>query len=363
MQARDTLYVAATGARSRHITQEAPMPILATHLTHPVSDRKMQVLQLLGRLGMVMSTTIHNLIFPDMHEASRNRMLADLVTRRLIWRARMPNTARDELGHPLGSAPRVYGLTDDGKAELAIHGLEPASGPFSIEQIAFRPKNAPTPPDEGTRLSNAYVSAWVGSLLDQVRRLPALVGVSSQAGYTIRDDRGQVVQRMSAVIVLRFDPQRTVFERPLWAIPWAPDIPREAQPLEVCLALEIDNGRRSLTNITDTISTYKTYSEAGVYLKLFGGNPIPVQITQPGERALQLADLWMNAWDGSPAVLSNLLKTGHETYGVLWGDYVHLRGRPAPGQSVKRGPLLGSTLGTLDQWPDRIAAWNTEMRH
>ena len=337
------------------------MPILATHLTYHLSDRKLEVLRLLGRLGMVMSTTIHELIFPDMHASTRNRLLADLVERKLIWSGPMPNFSRAESGRAVGSSPDVYGLTDDGKAELAAYELEPTTGPFTIDQLVFRPKAAPVIPDTTALVLNAYISNWVASLLDQVRRLPMFVGVNIQRDYTIKDDRGEVAQRMGALVILRFDPQRTTFERQIWAMPWAPDVAHEGRLMELRLALEIDNGRRSLKSIAETIAIYKAYAGAGVYQKLFGGDLIPVQITQPGERASQVADLWMSAWEGNPALLSTPLKTNHDDYGVLWGDYIRLRQRPAPGQRVERGPLLGTTLGTLEQWVERTAAWDAAV--
>lgn len=86
-----------------------------------------------------------------------------------------------------------------------------------------------------------------------------------------------------------------------------------------------------------------------------------MQITQPGERASQVADLWMSAWEGSPAILSTPLKTNHDSLGVLWGDYIRLRQRPAPGQRVERGPLLGTSLGTLEQWVERTAPWEAAV--
>ena len=335
------------------------MPILATHLIHPLSDRKVEVLRLLGRLGMVLSTTIHELLFPELHPTTRNRLLADLVRRKLIWSASMPNFTRSASGRSVGSSPHVYGLTDDGKAELAAYELEPTTGAFSIDQLVFRPRASSAPPDVGSLVINAYISTWVASLLDQVRRLPMLIGVNAQRAYTIKDDRGNVAQKMGALVVLRFDLQRTVFDRRLWAIPWAPDTSHDGRGrwMEVRLALEIDNGRRSLQHIAETIAVYKAYSGAGVYATLFGGDLIPVQITQPGERAAQVAELWMRGWEGNPALLSTPLKTNHDTLGVLWGDYIRLRQRPAPGQRVERGPLLGTALGSLEAWIERTSHW------
>ena len=60
----------------------------------------------------------------------------------------------------------------------------------------------------------------------------------------------------------------------------------------------------------------------------------------------------MSAWEGSPALLSSIERTCHHEHGVLWGEYLALKGNP-----VQKTSLLGSLLGTVDQWPTKIQGW------
>lgn len=335
------------------------MPIRATTLTHSLADRELAVLQLLGRLGMMESGTIHDLLFPDRHETSRNRMLAKLLKQRLIWSAKLPGQ-RDDTGRPDGRTPRVYGLTDEGRATLARHEIEPTDGLFALDRLVYRPKTAPTDPDRTMLVVNTFISNWVGSLLEEIRKLPMLMAANAYRDYALRDASGATLQTIGALITLRLDPSHTSFDRDGWTLPWRPEVPSlpaTGQVREVRLAMEVDNGRRSAKSIFEMAQTYQRFTQEGRYQRLFGGAVTPVIITLPGDRAKEVADIWMQVWDKCPAVLSTPLKTNHPEHGVLWGEYVILRTRP-----VGRGPLLGDLLGTVEQWPTRSAQWSPTLR-
>jgi hypothetical protein len=313
----------------------------------PISERELAVLRLLGRLGMVMGQTIRDLVCPDQHAASCRRMLRDLTERKLIWQARMPNMVA---GRSQGRAPNVYGLTDDGRQMLDAFRAEPHDGTF--ERLISRSKQSPAPPSVATLVTETYVSDWCASLIDQVRRAPILAGIHVQRRYVVPDADGSPLQTIGAVIILAFDPDLKQIDRPVWAIPWLTDGAMAPSWRIVRLALEVDTGVMALRSICDMALTYRRLSGDGTYQKLLGGPLRPVIITPPARRARTVAEVWMGAWEGSPAILSSTERTCHPTYGVLWGEYLALKTNP-----VTRTPLLGTLLGTVDQWPSKIAAW------
>ncbi|WP_322489355.1 replication-relaxation family protein [Chloroflexus sp.] len=314
----------------------------------PMSERELAVLRLLGRLGMVMGQTIRALICPDQHAASCRRMLRGLVERKLLWHANVPNANAE--GRLQGRTPRVYGLTDDGRQLLDTFGAEPHDGTF--ERLISRSKQAPTPPSASQLFTETYISDWCASLLDQVRRTPMLAGVHMQRRYVITDANGALLQTIGAVIILAFDPELKKFDRAGWVIPWLTDGAIAPSWRVVRLALEVDTGVASMRSIFEMAQTYARLSGDGTYQRLLGGAPRPVIVTPPARRARAVADVWMGAWEGSPALLSSIERTCHPEYGVLWGEYLALKANP-----VIKTSLLGSLLGTVEQWPAKIAAW------
>lgn len=314
----------------------------------PLSERELAVLRLLGRLGMVMGQTIRDLVCPDLHAASCRRMLRAMAARRVIWKASVPNL--NDAGRAQGRAPHVYGLTDDGRQLLDTFGAEPHDGTF--ERLIYRSKQAPAPPALASLVAETYLSDWCASLLDQVRRTPMLAGVHVQRRYAVTATDGTLLQTIGAVIVLAFDPELTTFDRAAWTIPWITDGAVSPAWRVVRLALEVDPGVMALRSIFEMAQTYQRLSTDGTYQRLLGGPLRPVLVTPSGRRARAVADVWMGAWEGSPAILSSVDRTCHAHFGVLWGEYMALKSNP-----VAKASLLGTLLGTVEQWPAKIAAW------
>lgn len=316
--------------------------------TLPLSEREVAVLRLLGRLGMVLGQTIRDVICFDQHENSCRNMLHDLAGRKLIWQASVPQV--NDVGRSAGRAPNVYGLTDDGRQMLDTLGAEPHDGTF--ERLIYRSKQAPSAPAVASLVTDTYLSDWCASLLDQVRRTPMLAGVQVQRRYAVTGADGALLQTIGAMIILAFDPEQKRLERPAWVIPWLTDGAISSSWRIVRLALEVDTGMLTMRSLFDLAQTYQRLSNDGTYQKLLGGAPWPVIVTPPARRARAVAEVWMGAWEGSPALLSSIERTCHPEYGVLWGEYMALKANP-----VQRRTLLGSLLGTVDQWPAKIAVW------
>lgn len=314
----------------------------------PMSERELAVLRLLGRLGMVMGQTIRDLVCPDQHEASCRRMLREMAERRLIWQASVPNL--NDAGRSQGRAPNVYGLTDDGRQMLDTFGAEPHDGTF--ERLIYRSKQSPSAPAVASLVAETYLSDWCASLLDQVRRTPMLAGVHVQRRYAVTASDGTLLQTVGAVIVLAFDAELKKFERAGWAMPWLTDGAVPSSWRVVRLALEVDTGVMAMRSLFEMAQTYQRLSNDGTYQRLLGGALRPVIVTPPGRRARAVADVWMGAWEGSPALLSSVERTCHPEHGVLWGEYMALKSNP-----VAKTSLLGSLLGTVEQWPAKTQSW------
>lgn len=83
-----------------------------------------------------------------------------------------------------------------------------------------------------------------------------------------------------------------------------------------------------------------------------GGAIKPVIITHAGTCASIVADVWVQGWPNNPAIIASDARTAHPEYGVLWGEDKALKATPLQ-PTTRVGPLLG----TVAQWPARIAAW------
>lgn len=325
------------------------MPI-QLHTPSLAPERDIAVLRLLGRFEKVVTTTIHDLLGGANTLRTSQRLLARLEAQRLIWRTTMPNGNRDERGRSRGSAPDVFGLTDDGQRLLENLGVEPQDGTF--ERLIYRSKQAPTAPLRDALLDDVYLSDWCASLIHEVFRTPALVGVQIQRRYTLYDNQGGVLQQLGALVILVFDPQRSPLDRPVHdcSIPWLSDVVPLPQHRFVAFALEYDAGLAPPSFIERMAQTYQRLTSAGVYEQTFGTPLRPVLLCPPGRRARVVADTWMRTWNGSPALITSIDKTVHREYGVLWGDYRALATNP-----VRPTTLLGDVLGTVEQWSARIA--------
>jgi hypothetical protein len=311
----------------------------------PVAERELAVLRLLGRLGMVLGQSICELLFPDRHKTTCFRVLGKLEERKLIWQAHLPVQ---------GGVPYVYGLTHDGRQLLANFGVEPQDG--TVERLLSRSKQAPASPDAETLRVETYVSDWCVSLLTHVRRTPMLAEALVQRQYAVTDANGTVLQTIGALIILAFNPEQKTFDRPAWSVPWHINKTFPESWRVVRLALEVDSGNSSVDAFAQLAGTYQQLTQAGVYQRRLGGGLRPV-LVMPKGRPQMAAGLWMKQWAGSPALISNTERTCHPEYGVLWGEYKALKTNP-----VVTANLLGTLLGTVDQWPTKIQQWSSSAQ-
>lgn len=314
----------------------------------PAGQREVAVLQLLGRLGTVTGEAIGTLIFTDQSATSRRRMLHDLAARKLIWQGRMPvvTPAGRSHGRPLN----VYGLTEDGKQLLDTFGVEPHDGTF--ERLIARSKQAPTLPSLAQLTHDTYVSTWCASLLDQVRRTPPLEGVQIQRRYALTTADGTVLQTIGTLITLVFDGQRKTLAVPGWGVPWLEDVQVPPSLQVIRLALEVDAGVMAQRAIAEQALTYRRLTDDRTYWRLLGGPVFPVLIAPAGRRARLIAEWWMAAWPGTPAIIASDASTADSPYGVLWGEYKALAALP-----LQARPLLGTFLGPVERWPARSRLW------
>lgn len=326
------------------------MPIPNPPPSSRVSGRELAVLRALGRLGTVLGTTLHELLFFDQNETTRNRLLGRLVKAKLIWRVFIPSATRDENGCSRGGAPYIYGLTDDGKEALDMAQAEPHDGTF--ERLLSRSRQASSAPNQQALASDAFISNWCVALLDQVRRVPALVGVHVQRHYAIVDTHGKTHQTIGAVIILAFDKTVNTLDRRGWELPWLSLGTTPASWTYVRLALELDDDT-ALRSQFDMARRYYRLSKANAYTQVLGGPVRPVIITPPAKRARAVAAMWMEAWPNCPALLSTFERTDHPAYGPLWGTYLSIATNP-----TKETTLLGNLLGTVEQWPTLTSQWS-----
>jgi hypothetical protein len=293
-----------------------------------------------------MGQTIDDVLFPDRHKSTALRTLGKLATNKLIWQTYLPVR---------GGTPFIYGLTDDGRQMLNAFGVESDGDTF--DHLIWRSKQAPVAPVSSILEHETYISDWCASLLDHVRRTPMLAGVHIQRQYRVKDREGTVLQTIGAVIILAFDPAKKAFERPIWSIPWLTDTTFPDSWRVVRLALEVDTGM-TMRALVELALRYRACSDDGSHKRLLGDRLRPVIIasggdsTSGGDRTRMIASWWMDAWPGSLTLLSSRARTAHPDYGVLWGEYRALETNP-----VKKIPLLGPLLGTVDTWPNRIKAW------
>ena len=327
------------------------MPIPIPSPNSPASDRELAVLRALGRFGPTLGMTLQELIFPDQDDTTRNRTLNRLVEQKLIWQAVIPNAKCDEAGRSRGRAPHVYGLTSDGKEALDNFNAEPHDGTF--ERLLARSRQAATTPNQTDLMRDSYISGWCASLLDQVRRVPSLAGVHVQRRYAIIDTKGTTLQTIGAVVILAFDKTARSFDRRGWELPWLSLGATPASWTYVRLALEVETGQSSLRSQFDLAQMYQRLSSANAYTQVLGGLVRPVIITPPARRARAVAEVWIGAWPNNPALLSTFERTDHRQYGPLWGTYRSVAANP-PTETT----LLGTLLGTVDQWAALTREWS-----
>lgn len=300
------------------------MPIALTLPSYPVSDRELAVLRVLGRFGTTLGTTLHELVCPDVHTATRARLLVRLVEQKLIWQAAIPHSNRDEQGRVRGRSPYVYGLTDDGKEALDSYNAEPHDGTY--ERLLSRSRKA-LPLSTAAILLDVYVSDWCAALLCELRQMPTLVGVHIQRRFVLAEGNGARPQTIGAVIVAAFTAGAPAPERRSWDLPWCSLTDAAAAPTTIRLALEIDTGVAAIRTFSEMAQTYQQLTEANAYPQVLGGPVRPVLVV-PKRRSGAVREVWVGTWPGSPALLSTFEHLALPDRGPLRGHYLALATDP-----------------------------------
>lgn len=330
-----------------------PLPLLSPIL--PTGQRELAVLRVLGRLGPTLGTALHELLFPDQDETTRNRLLTRLTEQKLLWRVFVASSRRDDDGRCLGGPSYAYGLTTEGKETLDFANAEPHDGTYG--RLLARSRQAPSAPSTPNLMLDVYISSWCASLLDQVRRVPSLVGVHVQRRFAVIDKTDKTLQTIGAVIILAFDKTTKTFDQYGWELPWLSLGTTPDSWTYQRLALEIDTGQTPLRTLFDLARMYQRLTDANAYSQLFGGPVRPVIITPSGRRARGVAEIWSGAWPNSPTLLSTYERTDHPVYGPLWGEYRSIATLPSTETT-----LLSQVLGTVAQWPALSSQWSPTMR-
>jgi len=328
--------------------QTIQLPTLIQH----TSDRELAVLRALGRLGATRISDLHGSVLVGMTERTMQRLVSRLLNRGLIWDARSPGQptlrADGRVGPP--RSQRVFGLTIDGKAQLDALGAEAAGA--GLGRLIARDRRAPAP-STLTLMGDLLLSSWCAAVIDQARRTPMLVGVRCQTKFvTALDPSTQLpLQTVGAYLELIFDPQRRVYDRPGWLVPWFDEVtPKTSRTVR--FVLEVDTGNQAIPTLILQAQTYARLQQAGVYTKLFGAMPLPVILTLPGQRAGQVITAWRDGWLDTPAVIASAAKAEHPRFGALWGTYSTIKDTP-PQPTF----LLASLVQTPDIWGQLTEQW------
>jgi hypothetical protein len=239
-----------------------------------------------------------------------------LLGHELIWRTRVPLTARMEpeaagRRRPPLKSPFVYGLTPRGKALLDT--LEIEHDQRSLDGLRCRdPQERVVSPN--TIAHDLQAAWWCASLLLEVQRSPWCHSVFVQVEFTVH-----ARQRFDALVILRLNP--TTPRATVGRIPWFDGTPRRPDEVEVRLALEIDRGTEPLPILLQKAVAYRDLTASGVYHQAFGGPVLPVFLVPTARRAGQIAREWQAAWPDGWGVISLVRAADHPEHGTLWGDY------------------------------------------
>lgn len=312
-------------------------------------QRTPAVLRLLGRVRYMTSQWIHSMVFPDQHRTTMQRHMQMLVDAKWVWRETIPHDILYEArvsaksrSVPPPRQPSLYGLTVKGHEMMQHMRLEPDE---QIYQLLYR--RDPAKSLSRDKLAHDMMtSAWCCSVLYAARQHPQLDAVTCYVEYVT-----DAAQRIDALLILRFDPQRSLKQiSPGWMLPWYEGDPEKAEHVTLRCALEVDRGTEPLKTLLEKSLTYRTLTESGMYTRLLGGPVLPVILVPPGRRAKQIAREWSHAWPDGHGIISTPKQAAHPQYGAIWGKYFTLCDNP----SLQRHLL---TWGDLESWATAVAAW------
>lgn len=299
--------------------------------TATLVERADAVLRLLGRVEFARARWVHDLLFPDRSNRWTRMVLTQLHADRLIWKAsvpplRVPGAIGSANKQPPPIAPQVYGLTPEGRGELAALGIE---GDGRV--IAAMPVRPWADPD--LKLAqlrhDLLVSDWCCAVLMGARRHLWLHSVQCQVEYiSATMENGQTLQRFDALVILTLASGPTP-PRPNWLIPWADGTPTPAGATVCRFAAEIDTGSEKLAILLGKAGTYRALTLSGHYTATLGGPVLPVVLVPAGtKRAAQVAREWQDGWPGGAGVIGSFSQAQVEQDAIR-GRYLVLTSNPA----------------------------------
>jgi hypothetical protein len=283
-----------------------------------VSLRRAALLRLLGRLELMSSTQIYQMLYQSMTRRGMQRDLDVMREEGLIWRTSVRYgalpAAAGHLARPM-KYPYVYGLTPEGRT--VIDTLELEADQRSLEALKCRDVRGRRIPTL-TLTHDLQVSWWCSSVLMEARRNAFVQSVFAQVEFITH-----ATQRLDALIILRICPTRP---RDVdGQIPWFDGTPCPPDTVEVRLGLEVDAGTEPLSVLLSKGTTTRDLTATGVYGQLFGGPIRTVFLAPTARRAAQIAAEWRDAWPDTWGVISTPKGAEDADHGALWGDYRMLR--------------------------------------
>jgi DNA-binding HxlR family transcriptional regulator len=296
-----------------------------------ISRRRAQLLRLLGRLEVMFSSQIYEMLYANVTRRSMQRDLEAMRDDGLIWRTTVRyGTLPQAAGRvqPPMKYPLVYGLTPEGKSVLDALGLEPDVR--SLETLKTRDPRGRRVPTL-TLTHDLQVSWWCASILMAARASPLVQSVFAQVEFTTHS-----TQRLDALVILRVCPSRP--RAVDGQIPWFDGAPCPPDTHEVKLGLEVDMATEPLSQLLDKAIVTRDLTASGRYTELFGGPIRTVFLAPTPRRAAQIAAEWADAWPETWGVVSTPRGAEHPAHGALWGDYRLLR------DGATAAPLLAELL-------------------
>ncbi len=296
--------------------------LIRPRMTTPV-DHDLEVLRLLGRLGVLTVPQINLLAYPRLSNRATYRRLTHLATMgQIAHQGNAPDRFAAGQAQPPPRSPGVYMLTPQGRSLLIERGVEPE--PIATAMHARVPRKRGDASD--LLLPHDRLVAWWGaSLLAGAARNPLVTGVHVQTEWTSAPQ-----QRLDAFVLIRLSPAypRDVTD----AIPWWDGSRCGEDEREVRLALEVDRGTEALPIILKKAVTYRDLTLDGTYTRLLGGPLTTVFIVPDGHRAGRIAAEWQHAWpEDTWSLISTPERADHPQHGVIWGSYRTLAaGTPQP---------------------------------
>ena len=237
-------------------------------------------LQVVGRLGVALTSQLAALVFYQQPVSTMNCQLGRLTRSGLVWRQAVSLGMRPAAPgqRPVPQRPHwAYGLTPEGKAYLDTYSIEEHS--IILEQLITRDRRAPAL--TGIPLGDSLkASWWLTSAVAGAMRNCFCTGIYAQVdAVTVQE------QQVDALLGLRLN--GTAPERGI-RIPWAIWGEGDARDQWYWFALEVDRGTEALNTILRKAVTYRDLTWSYSYRPQFGSGPTPVFLVPTLRRAAQI---------------------------------------------------------------------------